>query len=87
MDFENLPPDITSVRGLMTLVRASNSDGGDGKLQTSLVSAGDLANGADRQITTAETYWYDISELNPDTGVAWTPANTDSANIRFNRTL
>lgn len=87
MSFANLPPDVTSVRALMTFVRASNSDGGDGKLQTSLVSNGVDANGADRQITVADTYWADVQEVDPDTTTSWTPASTDAANIKFNRTL
>lgn len=86
MEFQNLPPDITRVYALRTYVRAQNSDGGIGKLQTSLVSDGVDDPGVDRQITVAPTYWSDISELDPDTGLAWTPASTDLARIKFDRT-
>lgn len=84
----NLPPDITSVRGLISIARAAKVDGGDGNLQVSLTSDGvnyDL--GADRPITTAFTYWPDVSELNPTSGAAWTPTQTNSARIRLNRTV
>lgn len=84
---EDLPTDVTSVRGLVSLVRAKNTDGGDGKLQVSLVSNGSDALGTDRQLTTAETYYRDVSELSPDTGVAWTPAEVDAAKIKIDRTL
>lgn len=87
MDFQNLPPDITSVRALMTLIRANNSDGGDGQLQTSLVSNGNDDSGLDRQITVAPTYWFDVSEVDPNTSAQWTPAGTDAAQLRFDRTL
>jgi hypothetical protein len=82
----NLPPDITSVRGLMTLVRAQKTDGGDADLQVSVGSAGSYANGADRPITTAFTYWYDIQEEDPATSALWTPAAVDSATLQLDRT-
>lgn len=87
MTFANLPPDITSVLALMTLVRASNSDGGDGRLRVSLVSDGAGDDGADRQLTVADSYYFDVSEINPHTSAPWTPGNTDTGNIRFDRTL
>jgi hypothetical protein len=85
--FGNLPVDVTSVRGLISLVRAKKTDGGDGNLQVSLTSnaADDL--GSDRPITTADTYYWDVSELSPDTGVAWTPSEVDDATVKIDRTL
>lgn len=89
MSFElsDLPPDITSVRGLVTYVRASKVDGGDGQLQVSLISGANEDNGADRPITVAQTYWRDISELNPTTASAWTPSEVDAAKLKIDRTL
>lgn len=87
MTMTNLPSDISSVRALMTLVRARKIDGGDGNLQVSLVSGAATDPGADRPITSAFTYWADISELDPNTGTAWTPTTANAAKIRFNRTL
>jgi hypothetical protein len=85
--FSNLPPDVTSVRGLISLVRAKKTDGGDGNLQVSLRSGAFDDLGANRPITTAHTYWWDVSELSPATGVAWTPAEVDAALIKVDRTL
>lgn len=82
-----LPDDVTSVKGIMTFVRARKSDGGDGNLQVSMVSNGDTANGADRPITAAFTYWRDIFETDPDTGSSWLPGAVDAASIKINRTL
>lgn len=82
----NLPPDVTSVRGLQTRVRAQKSDGGDGSLQVGLISAAATDNGADRPITTTMNYWCDISELDPNTGDPWTPVAVDAAQITINRT-
>lgn len=88
MSLTNLPEDVTSVKGLMTLVRAWKTDGGDGNLQVSLVSNSVDADGADRPVTVAPTYWYDISEEDPDNpGNPWTPTAVDAAQIKFNRTV
>lgn len=85
--FADLPSEVTSVKGLISLVRARKTDGGDGKLQVSLISNGDTDLGADRPITSAFTYWYDVSELSPDTGVAWTPEEVNDAELQIDRTL
>jgi hypothetical protein len=84
---ENLPDDVTSVRGIVSVVRARKIDGGDANLQVSLLSGGDADPGADRPITTTFTYWYDISETDPDTGNAWTPSSFDAADVKIDRTI
>jgi hypothetical protein len=86
-DLTDLPPDVTSVRGLISIVRARKVDGGDGNLQVSLTPNGtDYDLGADRPITTAATYWKDVSEVNPATSSNWTPVTVDSLKIRIDRT-
>jgi len=82
----SLPPDITSVRGLQTWVRASKLDGGDGNLQTSLISDGTEVLGEDRPITAAFTYWRDTFETDPATGAAWHPSAMPPQ-LKVNRTL
>ena len=86
-----LPPDITSVKALMTFVRAAKSDGGDASLQVSIISDPENAPatdaGADRPITVAQTYWRDVSERDPKTNAPWTPAAVDKINIAMDRTV
>lgn len=82
----SLPPDITSVKGLMTQVRAAKTDGGDATLQVGLISGVSTDLGADRVITVAQTYWMDISEEDPATAAPWTVAAVNAANIQINRT-
>lgn len=82
----NLPPDITSVKGIMTVARATKVDGGDGNLQVSLISNSVEANGADRPITAAMTYWEDVFELDPNTSAPWTPTAVDASQIMLERT-
>lgn len=82
----NLPVDIVGVKALLPVVRARKIDGGDGNIQTGLT--GTLTDlGADRPITTAFTFWWDVSELSPDTGVAWTPLEVDAAKLQIDRTV
>lgn len=83
----NLPADVSSVKGLITRVRAAKSDGGDGQLQVSLRSSGVDDAGTDRAITVAQTYWSDVSELDPNTAAAWTPGAVDAASLVIDRTL
>lgn len=84
----NLPPDVSSVRGLISIVRARKTDGGDGDLQVSVTPNGaDYAVGANRAITTAQTYWFDISEISPATTVRYTPVEVNNLRLRLNRTL
>jgi hypothetical protein len=87
MSLTDLPADVTSVRGLISIVRAEKTDGGDGNLQVSLTSGANTDAGADRPMTTAFTYWSDISEINPGTGVFWTPTEVDAMDIEFDRTV
>ena len=83
----DLDPDVTEVAGVQTFVRATKTDSGTGYLQVSLKSNGDIAAGADRPITVAETYWMDIFELDPDTGTAWTRSSYNNATILIDRTI
>lgn len=86
-EFADLPEDVTSVRAVMMIGRMRKSDGGDAQVQMSLLSGGEADDGADRAITTAFTYWWDISHLDPDTSSNWTPPGLDAATFQINRTL
>ncbi len=81
-----LPGTVTSVRGIMTMIRAEKTDGGDGSLQTGLISGATTGEGADRPITAAFTYWRDIFETDPDTDDTWTVSAANAAKLTFNRT-
>lgn len=86
----NLPADVTSVKGLITYVRAAKSDGGDGSLQVGLISdpsgTPTTVLGADRPITVAQTYWADVFETDPETSAPWLPSAVDLAQIQIDRT-
>jgi hypothetical protein len=84
----DLPEDVTSVRALLPIARAVKTDGGDCNLQVSVTPNNtDWDDGADRPITTAFTYWWDVSPTSPATSAAWTPSEVNAAYVKANRTL
>jgi hypothetical protein len=86
-DVQDLPADVVSVRGVMMLARMSKSDGGDGQVQMGIKSGASTGLGTDRAISTAKTYYWDVKEADPNTGVAFTPAGFNAAQLQINRTL
>lgn len=88
VSFTNLDPNVTSVKGLMNIIRAAKTDGGDGSIQTSLSPNGtDWDDGTNRPITAAQTYYWDPSELSPATGSPWTIGEVNTLQGKMNRTL
>lgn len=87
MGFENLPADVVGVRGLMTMVRALKTDGGDANLQVGLISGGNTDVGADTPVGASAGYVWDISEIDPNTAALWSPSAVDLATIQIDRTL
>lgn len=87
MTLTDLPANVTSVKGLITLLRAAKVDGGDGQVQVSMLSSASKGAGADRPITAAQTYWEDISELDPHTSAPWAPVAVNNAEIEVDRTV
>lgn len=89
-EMSDLPPDVTSVKGIMTFVRAAKTDGGDANLQIGVISdpTGVPATGlgANRPITIAQTYWRDWFETDPKTGDPWLPAAVNAVNMQIDRT-
>lgn len=85
-EVSDLPIEVTSVKALMSVVRARKTDGGDGSLQVSAISQGDIVSGANRPITTAMTYWRDVFETDPDTGLPWSPAAVNLVQLQLDRT-
>lgn len=90
-DMSDLSGNVTSVRAVITMVRATKTDGGDANLQVGLISSPSsgpaTALGANRPITVAPTYWRDVFEVDPKTGVAWLPAAVNAAQLQLNRTV
>ena len=84
---QDLPADTTSVRGLLLINRSRKIDGGDGNVQMGIISGASTGLGSDRPITTAYSYWKDVFEVDPATGLPFTPAAFNAANLKFARTV
>lgn len=84
-EFEDLPA-VGAIAAIQTYVRARKTNAGVGNLQTSLVSGASVDAGTDRTITEVYTYYMDVSELDPATGVPWTQSAVNSAKLRIART-
>jgi hypothetical protein len=83
----NLPADVTTVRGGVIVNRSRKIDGGDGNVQAGLISGASTGLGADRPITVAYTYYKDVFEVDPATGVPFIPANFNLARLKLTRTV
>lgn len=83
----DLPTSVTSVKAVMPIHRSRKTDGGDGQIQAGMKSAGSTGLGADRTITTAYTYWYDVIERDPNGTIAWTRSSVNAADLQLNRTV
>jgi len=84
---QDLPADVTSVRGLVLLNRSWKIDGGDGNVQMGIISGASTGLGADRPMTTAPTYWRDVIEVDPATGIPFTPSGFNASDLKQSRTL
>lgn len=87
MTLTDLPANVTSVKAVLPITRSTKTDGGDGSLQAGIKSSGSTGSGANRPITTAFTYYWDVQETDPATGTDWTPAAVNAARIVINRTV
>lgn len=89
VELEDLPIDVTSVRGIIMIGRAFNSDVGDGSIQMGVTSNGgtnfDL--GAAHAATVAPTFYFDPSELSPVTAAAWTPTEINNLWLQLDRAV
>lgn len=83
----NLPADVTSIKGLYTVVRSKKTDGGDGNLRVGLKSGATTGLGTDRPVTTTYAYWTDMFELDPNTSGSWSPSTVDAVQLQLNRTV
>jgi hypothetical protein len=83
----NLPADIVGVRALIPVNRSRKSDAGDGNVQQGVRSGASTDTGANNPVGTAFAYRWDVSELNPATGFAYTPIEVNSVQYVINRTV
>jgi hypothetical protein len=82
----DLPPNVTSVRGVMPIYRGRKTDGGDGNIRVGVISGANTGLGLDRPISTAYTYWWDVFDNDPSGG-AWSRVLVNALQLQLNRTV
>lgn len=87
----DLPATISTVVAVVSKVMARKTDAGTANLEVSLRStlgSPDVdVSGADRPITEVYTYYRDIFETDPATGVAWTPAGVNAMQLAVEKSV
>lgn len=84
--FSPLPIDTTAVRGIQLYHRSRKTDSGPCNIQTSFHVGASSANGTDRPITTAFSYWSDVFEEDPDTSAGLTVNSIAAGSFQIDRT-
>jgi len=83
-----LPFDATGVRAAILVNRMRKSDAGAAEVRASLVTdLGGVANGAVKALTTQQSYYQDVIEIDPNTTAGLTPQTLLNAKLRLNRTV
>lgn len=82
----DLPADVNYVETLFAHTRMLKTEAGTAQVQQSFMQGTDQSAGADRDITTTSTYWFDNHPEDPDTAALWTRTGVNSALLRYDRT-
>lgn len=89
-EITNCPALTSEIKAFVFQPMLRKTDAGDGSAQMALVqptsSPDDVANGVDTALTQVYTYYPEVFETDPATGVAWTPSGFNSARVRLTRT-
>jgi hypothetical protein len=84
--FSPLPIDTTQVKAMAVIHRSQKSDAASCTVQTSFHVGSSSANGTDRPITTAFSYYTDMFEEDPDTSAGLTVSSVTGGQIQIDRT-
>jgi len=85
--FSSLPVDASSVQGAVLRYRGIKTDGGDGMLQSGLISNATETHAAARPMTVSENFYTDVYEVDPHTSAPFTPGALNAVHASLNRTL
>jgi len=81
----DLPSTLNTITAVQTCVKQRKNVPGTCTTRVSLNSASVLSDGADYPLTSNWTYYMDVHETDPNTGVAWTKSGLDAALLRLTR--
>lgn len=86
-DLDDLPPEITYIRGLSIHARMSKADAGAAMVKVGMKSAAATVDAAERPVTVAPTYWRDMSNIDPNSSARWTRTSLNAGKFRITRTV
>jgi hypothetical protein len=86
-DLEDLPEDITYIRGLGIHQRLSKSDSGAAFTKVGMKSVAATSDADERPITVEPTYWRDVVDVDPNSSARWTRDSLNAAWLRLTRSI
>lgn len=82
---QDLPAEITYIRGLGLHARMSKSDAGTAQVQLGMKSVAATSDAAARPLTVEPTYWRDMINVDPNSAARWTRDSLNAAWLRLTR--
>lgn len=86
-DMGNAPTNASDIIAVITQPNMKKTDAGAGTVQVALLSGVSVHSGAAIPLTTTYTYYPEVHETDPATGVRWTPTGFNAAGLRLTRTI
>jgi hypothetical protein len=84
---EDLPENITYIRGLGLHQRLSKSDAGAAMTKVGMKSVAATSDADERPVTVEPTYWRDTVDVDPDSSARWTRPSLNAAWLRLTRSI
>jgi hypothetical protein len=86
-DLEDLPVEITYIRGLGIHQRLSKSDAGAAFTKVGMKSVAATTDADERPVTVEPTYWRDTVDVDPNSSARWTRESLNAAWLRLTRSV
>jgi hypothetical protein len=86
-DLDDLPVEITYIRGLGIHARLSKADAGAAFTKVGMKSVAAFEDAAERPLTVEPTYWRDQIDKDPNSNARWTRDSLNAALLRVTRTI
>lgn len=85
LSLEDLPEEITYIRGIDIVGRMSKADAGACMIKYGMKSVAATDDADERPLTVEPTYWIDQMNVDPDSSARWTRASFNAAWLRLTR--
>lgn len=84
---QDLPPEITYIRGVQVFGRMNKSDAGTAMTKLGMKSSSATEDADERPITTVATYYEDYINTDPNTGSRWSRTALNNSKVRITRSV